>query len=239
MSSLAEVDQLYKLLNLRGDQIRSLFGRIPTVRDLPKMRNGWRTKGVYFLFDATEKRAGKSNSYRIVRVGSHSGELSSIESRIVGEHATDWGRSVLRRLMGAALIRRGDLDHTIEVAERDRWAKVWYSKDGQWAVQHNPAKLHPTLHPLHPIVTRIISDMGVLWVEVADRVERLELEKQCIMLLSNSLRSHSPIDPPTKEWLGNYSLSEKVRTSGLWNQQHVKKLHAKGFLDHFAKQFRE
>jgi hypothetical protein len=79
--------------------------------------------------------------------------------------------------------------------------------------------------------------MTVVWVEAGDRGERLELEKQCISLLSNYSRCGSPIDQSSTTWLGHYALSEEVRRSGLWNMKHVKTLHTPGFLDHFRKYF--
>lgn len=38
-------------------------------------------------------------------------------------------------------------------------------------------------------------------------------------------------DPPSSSWLGLYSGRERVRRSGLWNQQHVDELYAPGFSD--------
>ncbi len=232
----SEVDRLYDLLQPRIDAMRSRYGRIPTPSDLPSHRNAWRTKGVYFFFEPGEKRATR-DAQRIVRIGSHSGEASSIESRVVGEHSIDWGRSVFRRHLGTALIRKGEIDGAIDRAERERWAGLWFSRLGQWAVHTHRDRLHPTLHPLHPIVTRTIRSMTLAWVEIPDRTERLELEKQCIKLLSNYLRSDAPIDPPSDGWLGRHALSEEVRKSGLWNMQHVKKPHTPGFLGHFQEYF--
>lgn len=238
-AAYAEVDRLYDLLASRRELIRSRYGRTPTVGDLPGSRDQWRTKGVYFIFEESEKRAeSHSETKRVTRVGSHSGRNSTIESRIVGEHAADWGRSVFRRLVGTALIRRGDFDHSIVPSDRDKWAETWYSRQGQWAVQHDPKRLDPMLHALHPMVTSTISAMDVLWVEIDDRTERLELEKQCIMLLSNDQRAAASVDPASAGWLGHFALSEKVRASGLWNQQHVTKPHTEGFLSAFARYFR-
>ncbi len=72
--------------------------------------------------------------------------------------------------------------------------------------------------------------MTLVWVEVADKTERLELEEQCIKLLSNYLRQRVPIDAPSRDWLGRYALCEEVQRSRLWNVKHVKKPHTPGFL---------
>jgi hypothetical protein len=191
---------------------------------------------VYFFFEPGEKRATR-DTQRIVRIGSHSGQASSIESRVVGEHSIDWGRSVFRRHVGTALIRKGEFDSAIDREERERWASLWFSRVGKWPAHTDPDLLHPTLHALHPIVTRTIGSMTLVWVEILDRNARLELENQCIKLLSNYLRDEAAIDPPSDGWLGRHALSEKVRRSGLWNVQHVKEPHTAGFLGDFKKYF--
>jgi hypothetical protein len=239
ISDRTEVERLYQLLQVRCDAIARRFGgRLPTPAKLASVRTGSRSSGVYFFFENGELRS-TSEAPRVVRVGTHTGSKSTIESRIVGEHATDWGRSVFRRHIGTALIRRGALDNQIAQSDRDRWAQSWNSKCGRSAVHHLPKHLHPTLHPLHGVVTQTVGTMPVVWVEISDRVERRELEKQCIRLLSNHLRSDAPIDPPSVGWLGRHALAEQVRLSGLWNVHNVTKQHGPGFLDHFARYFEQ
>ena len=231
-----EVDRLYELLQPSINAIRSHFGRIPTPRDLPTARRDWGTKGVYFFFEPTDTRAN-SDELRIVRIGSHTGEKSSIESRVVGEHAKDWGRSVFRNHLGAALIRQKKFDNEIDSADREKWADLWSSSIGSDTAHNDRNRLHPTLHSLHPIVTRTFASMTLVWVEIADKTERLELEEQCIRLLSNYLRQGAPIDAPSRDWLGRHSRHEEVRRSGLWNIKHVTKPHTPGFLTRFQQHF--
>lgn len=235
-SAREEVDYLYRLLELRAKAIQDRFGHMPTPRDLSKNLNGGGTPGVYFFFEPDERREDPE-AERIVRIGSHQNEELNIESRVL-EHAKDWGRSVFRRHVGTALIRKGAFDAAIQRSDRDRWASEWYSSIDRCPVHCNPSRLDPTLHPLHPLVTRTISDMHVLWVEIAKREHRLEFERECISLLSNRLRQSEPIDPPSKHWLGLYARNEKVRKSGLWNVLHVKRTHTPGFLKRFEKYFR-
>lgn len=232
----AEVDLLYELLQHRISAMRSRYGRIPTPRDLPTARNAWRAKGVYFFFEPGEKRA-TGDAQRVVRVGSHRSDRSSIERRVVGEHSIDWGRSVFRRHVGTALVRKGEFDSAIDGTGRERWAGLWFSSVGQWPVHDHPNLLHPTLHALHPFVTATIGRMTLVWVEIPDRTDRLKLEEQCIKLLSNYLRAEAAIDPPSDGWLGRHALTEEVQKSGLWNVQHVKQPHTPGFLGRFQKYF--
>jgi hypothetical protein len=173
---------------------------------------------------------------RVVRVGTHVGEKAGIEGRIAA-HATDWGLSVFRRHVGTALIREGAFDASIDRGDRDRWVLAWFASVDGWAVHANKARLDRTLHAMQDLVTQAIAGMRVLWVEVDNIDDRLELERQSIRLLSNYLRSTSPIDPPSDGWLGRHALREEVRLSGLWNVLHVKKLHWEGFLDHFEEYF--
>jgi len=229
-----EIDRFYELLDRRVCVISRIYGRIPTPGDLPTARDSWRTRGVYFCFERGENRTA-SAAQRVVRVGSHSGDHSTIESRIVGEHFPEWGRSVFRGHIGTALIRSGVFDSALSQADRDDRARGWRAPVKGHKAHTSPKHLHRTLHPLHPIVTQVIGDMTVVWVEIADR--RLELEKQCIRLLSNYLRHDHPIDPPSSTWLGRHALDEKVRRSGLWNVMHVGRLHTPGFLENFQQYF--
>ncbi len=133
-----EVDQLYELLQLRINAISACYGRIPSPRDLPSARREWDTKGVYFFFESSETR-GNGGEPRVVRVGSHTGAQSTIESRVVGEHAIDWGRSVFRNHLGSALIRQGSFDHAIDSSDREKWAQLWSSSEGSFTA-HNDRK---------------------------------------------------------------------------------------------------
>ncbi|WP_236039246.1 hypothetical protein [Haloarcula salinisoli] len=67
-----------------------------------------------------------------------------------------------------------------------------------------------------------IRDLPFLWVKVDDEPgpdsDRAYLEQNVIALLSN--HQCTPIDE-REQWLGQYSRSEKIRDSGLWNVNHV------------------
>lgn len=62
---------------------------------------------------------------------------------------------------------------------------------------------------------------------------RAYVERNSIALLSN--RGKPPIDGASEHWLGRCSDWEKVRASGLWNNQHVDGSVAPDFLDVFEK----
>ena len=50
-----------------------------------------------------------------------------------------------------------------------------------------------------------------------------------IALLSNY--NKPTLDPPSQNWLGHRSDRERVRKSGLWNQNHVEEPYDPAFLD--------
>lgn len=233
----SEIDHLYGLLAIASQVLSSRFEHIPAPSDLEAPTPASGTRGVYFFFEPGEFRTN-SPEPRIVRVGSHQSDKSTVESRIAREHAQDWGRSVFRRHIGSALIRRGDFDLGANAADRDAWAVRWYGQVNNWPAHTDPARLHPRLHALQPKVTDRIRSMSVIWVPVAERAARLELERQCIRLLSNFRRAGNPFDRPSDTWLGHFALSPKVRASGLWNHQHVAKEHEPGFLSSFEPWFR-
>ena len=60
--------------------------------------------------------------------------------------------------------------------------------------------------------------MPFLWLQVSDRRQRGVLERNSIGLLSHR---QGGVDQPSPQWLGHYANSEKVRSSGLWNVNHV------------------
>ena len=76
-------------------------------------------------------------------------------------------------------------------------------------------------------VSAHIRQMPFLWLEINDassrHSQRSLIERNIIALLSNhgSIGGGEAIDPPSTDWLGNYSRRNRVRESGLWNQRHV------------------
>ena len=81
-------------------------------------------------------------------------------------------------------------------------------------------------------VSQTIGRMPFLVLAVPDapgpESARRTIERNAIALLSNYRRP--ALDPPSSNWLGNHSEREKVRDSGLWNQNHVEERHNPAFL---------
>lgn len=82
-------------------------------------------------------------------------------------------------------------------------------------------------------VSEAIGNMSFLWLAIDDEAgpesQRGYLERNSIAMLSNY--NKSPLDSPSQSWLGLHADRERVRGSGLWNQNHVKELYASDFLD--------
>ena len=80
-----------------------------------------------------------------------------------------------------------------------------------------------------------IRAMPFLWLPVDDEPGRESLrghvERNSIALLSNFERP--VLDPPSAAWLGHTSDRDRVRKSGLWNQNHVDESYDPAFLDVF------
>jgi hypothetical protein len=77
--------------------------------------------------------------------------------------------------------------------------------------------------------------MPFLWLAVDDvagpESGRGYVERNSIALLSNFGREE--VDLPSSEWLGRFSTRERVRQSGLWNNNHVDEQHEDGFVREF------
>ena len=75
--------------------------------------------------------------------------------------------------------------------------------------------------------------MPFLWLDVADEPgpasERGLIERNAIALLSG-YRETAP-ERPSSGWLGHSSDRDRVRRSGLWNNNHVDEDYAPSFLD--------
>ena len=81
--------------------------------------------------------------------------------------------------------------------------------------------------------------MPFLWLNVSDGPgpgsSRGLVERNAIALLSGYSRPTT--DGPSAEWLGQYSDRERVRLSGLWNNNHVDETYNPSFLDEMESWF--
>lgn len=192
-------------------------------------RMQWPGRGVYFFRELGETRSDSGEGPRIVRVGTHAlkaGSATKLWTRLSqhrGQPSTGGGNhrgSIFRLIVGAALIRRDGLT-----------SPTW--GDGNTAdKQVRTGELM-----LEQQVSRVIGGMSFLWVPIEDEAGpgslRGYVERNSIALLSNF--GKVPLDPPSAGWLGHHSDRERVRRSGLWNQNHVEEAFDPAFIGIFEK----
>jgi len=189
--------------------------------------SGWPTHGVYFFFEDGETRVG-SEVQRVVRVGTHALTATSrtILWHRLAQHRGHIGGtnpgggnhrgSVFRLHVGTALFATGTWPR--EVQQSWQQPKV----DNAQREAERPLELAVTAH---------ISAMPLLWLDVPDRGERRFIEANAIALLSQRAGG---VDAPSPRWLGLNAASSKVRTSGLWNSNHVDDRYDPAFLELMA-----
>lgn len=218
----ADTDRFYWLLD-------ELAGRVggPRMLGACAASTGWPRFGVYFVFEVTERR--DDSSLRVVRVGTHGLRPQSRQTlwaRLAQHKGTRSGggnheASIFRKHVGSALIRLG-----AEGAEREELCALWLGPSRPLA---EAAKRR--IAEIERRVSRQIGAMPLLWLRVDGADERGWLERNAIALLSTR---QGGVDRPSPQWLGWHAANERVRTSGLWNHQHVDEPYAPEFLDIMA-----
>ncbi|WP_223166945.1 hypothetical protein [Nonomuraea sp. SYSU D8015] len=217
-----DTDQFYSLLDALAEQIggaRRLFNCSAT--------SGWPQRGVYFFFENGETRTD-GNRPRVVRVGTHAltatsrttlwTRLAQHRGPIDGTNPRGGNQrgSIFRRHVGTALLATGH----------------WPSEIAQsWPKNHVTSQQRQAERPLELAVTAQIAAMPLLWLDVPDRDQRSTIEANAIALLSQRTGA---VDPPSPGWLGLHAANPKVRTSGLWNSNHVDDRYDPSFLDDIA-----
>lgn len=172
-------------------------------------------KGVYFFFEPTETRKFKPDKLRVTRVGTHAvsrGSKSSLWQRIKTHIGTNSGGgnhrgSIFRLHIGDSILNKKN--------EKNKY-KSWGL--GQTGTRDEKDREKP----IESFVSDYISKMSILWVEIGDesgpKSDRAYIEKNAIGLLTFAVPE---IDSKSREWIGNYSVKECIRESGLWNINHV------------------
>lgn len=190
-------------------------------------RMGWPHRGVYFFREPGEDRSDSGRGPRVVRIGTHalkSGSQTSIWNRLSQHRGTvssgggNHRGSIFRLIVGAALMHR----------------------DGQscatWGQGSNaPRLVREKEQAIEQQVSKQIGDMPFVWLAIDDEAGsdslRGHIERNSIALLSDT--NKKAIDSATDGWLGNSCDRQKVRESGLWNQNHVNERYDPAFLDVF------
>lgn len=209
------------------DLLQHLDQRIGGTRMLADCsgRMNWPQRGVYFFFESGEMRSDSGTGPRVVRVGTHAltgTSRTTLWNRLSqhrGSSRSGGGNhrgSIFRLLVGSAMARL-DAAHLIE-----SWGKGG-SADAEIRRGEFEHERRVSVH---------IRAMPFLWLPIDDEPGReslrLYVERNSIALLSNFERP--VLDPPSAGWLGHTSDRERVRKSGLWNQNHVEESYDPAFL---------
>ena len=197
---------------------------------------GWPRRGLYFFFEPGEARSGSGTGLRVVRVGTHAlkaGSRSTLWGRLSQHRGTarDGGGnhrgSIFRLLVGIALAR----GHGVSLPRSWGWGGDPGTAARRLGVERSEVKRSEA--ELEGTVSRYVGAMPFLSLGVEDEAgpesERGFIERNAIALLS-AYRETSP-DPASTGWLGRSSDRERVRLSGLWNNNHVDETYDPSFLD--------
>ena len=188
-------------------------------------RMDWPVRGIYFFRERREDRGDTGDGLRIVRVGTHAlseGSGTKLWGRLAqhrGIVKTGRGNhrgSIFRLLVGTALMKRhGYTSHS--------WGSGSTALD---AIRKKEEQIEAE-------VSKTICSMPFLWMAMDDDAGpgslRGYIERNAIALLSNFEKTL--LDAPSTRWLGHDCDREKVRKSGLWNQNHVDEDYDPTFLD--------
>lgn len=206
------------------DELERRIGGARTLGDC-RGRMDWPPRGIYFFREAGERRSDTGTGPRIVRVGTHAlkaGGSTTLWNRLSahrGQLRSGGGNhrgSIFRLIVGTALIGRDG--HNFPT----------------WGEGNSAAKdVRAAEVELERAVSEVIRKMPFLWLSIGDEPGpdslRGKIERNSIALLSNS--NKAPLDPPSVQWLGHRCDRDRVRASGLWNQNHVDESYDPGFLD--------
>ena len=228
---LADTVRFYKLLERLADRVNG-----PRVLQECDGRMGWPQRGIYFFYESGEPRSGSGAGPRVVRVGTHGlkdGSRSTLWGRLSqhrGSSRSGRGNhrgSVFRLLLGVALARQGDAPLPVS------WGLAGSLGKAADSLNMERDTIGKAEASLELRVSEHIGRMPFLWLSVDDapgpNSTRGVIERNAIALLSGL--GWPATDPPSTEWLGHWSDRERVRRSGLWNNNHVDETYDPSFLD--------
>lgn len=217
---LAEIEHFYGLLA----HLVSTNGGTRRLADC-NGRMDWPRAGVYFFFEEGENRSDSGKGLRVTRVGTHaitSTSRTGLWQRLSqhrGVEKTGGGNhrgSVFRLQVGTALI------NSREEVTCPSWGK------GSSASR----EVRDSENEIETMVSDVIRQMPFTWLPIGDPAGpesmRAYIERNAIALLSNHDRP--AIDPQSTGWLGQHARSANIRSSGLWNSNHVEEEHDPAFL---------
>lgn len=241
LSGLSIGKQLQALSGLTNERIRDLDFFYRLLADLAEAVDGprllgdavgyqdWPKRGIYFFFEPEERRRHQRHQNRVVRVGTHAvsrESKSSLWGRLRTHRGTTAGAgshrsSVFRLHVGFALLNRLRSQNGSFDGAPATWGQ---GQSADWNIRKKEEWLERE-------VSRFLGEMEVLWLAVDDppgpRSDRAFFERNILGLLAGPVL---PLDPPSAEWLGNFSEHPQIRRTGLWNVDYVSDSYDRRFL---------
>ena len=163
--------------------------------------------GIYILF---EKDETYKDMDRVVRIGTHTGE-NKLPARMVQHYQIETkDRSIFRKNIGRVYLNLAndpylDVWDVSNIRRKDRLRNLPYRDlDKEAALEER-------------ITEVITSNFSFALIEVNDKNYRLYLETAIIATIAQGQSQ------PSKHWLGNNSTKIKIRESGLWQVQGLKR----------------
>ena len=189
----------------------------------------WPPRGVYFFHENGESRSGTGAGLRVVRIGTHGlkdGSRSTLWGRL-SQHRGNHRGAIFRLLVGTALANRNNIPLP------ESWSVGRSVVEAARRLNVDCGLVKEDEAGIEARVSEYIGQMPFLWLNVNDapgpNSSRGFIERNAIALLSGYSRPAA--DGPSTGWLGHYSDREKVRRSGLWNNNHVDETYDPSFLD--------
>ena len=169
--------------------------------DIPK-------NGIYILF---EKNEFGHDGDRIVRIGTHTGKdnlVKRLKEHFVNENKN---RSILRKNIGRALLNKSN-DSYLDIWNTDLTSKKARIKYKSFVKREYEESIEKK------VSNYIRDNFTFSIIEVREKDKRLSLEKKLIGIVSSCNDCY-----PSNNWLGKFSPVDRIKFSGLWQSQHVKK----------------
>jgi hypothetical protein len=149
-----------------------------------------------------------------------------------GGSTTLWGRlSAHRGQLGGGGNHRGSIFRLIvgtALIARDGHKFLTWVEGSSAAKNIKAAEIE-----LERAVSEVIRAMPFVWMAIGDEPGpdslRGKIQRNAIALLSNF--NKQSLDPPSPLWLGRHCNRDRVRASGLWNQNHVDESYDRASLD--------
>lgn len=189
MKSLAS--RLHILFN---EQKRFSFPFKQQINEIPE-------NGIYIIFENGEKFGDLD---RIVRVGTHTGEKqlrSRLNQHFIKENKN---RSIFRKNIGRCILSKNNSSY-LPLWELDTTSKADREKNLRLLDLDFEKKIELKISEY------IQTNLSFCFFQIDTKEQRLFWESKIISTLakSNELK-------PSKNWLGNYSTKEKIKSVGLW-----------------------